>query len=87
MGSRRRGRGGGRGPPAGGPPPLPGQATYYIAVGGQQSGPHPMSELPQRGLTPETLVWKQGMAAWTPASQVDELSSLFSSGPPPLPPQ
>jgi len=84
MASAMSGQGGA---PAGGPPPLPGQASYYIAVGGQQTGPHPVGELPQHGLTPETLVWKQGMAAWAPASQVDELASLFSSGPPPLPPQ
>jgi hypothetical protein len=73
-----------------GPPPLPGQASYFVAVDGKQSGPHPMDELRQRAsagaLTPETLVWKQGMGAWTPASQVDELASLFSAGPPPLPP-
>ncbi|SOD02205.1 Membrane protease subunit, stomatin/prohibitin family, contains C-terminal Zn-ribbon domain [bacterium JGI 053] len=82
---------GGQGAPAGGPPPLPGQASYFVAVGGQQSGPHPMDDLRQRAasgaITPETLVWKQGMAAWAPASQVDELSSLFASAaPPPLPP-
>jgi hypothetical protein len=74
-----------------GPPPLPGQASYFVALDGKQSGPHPMDDLRQRAasgaLTPETLVWKQGMAAWTPASQVDELSSLFAAaGPPPLPP-
>ena len=50
-----------------------------------------MDDLRQRAasgaITPETLVWKQGMAAWTPASQVDELSPLFASAaPPPLPP-
>jgi hypothetical protein len=49
-----------------------------------------MDELRQRAssgdLTPETLVWKQGMAAWAPAAQVDELSPLFAAAPPPLPP-
>lgn len=90
MGQQMAGMMGGQtgGAPAGGPPPLPGAASYFIAVGGQQSGPFPMGELSQRGLTPETLVWKQGMAAWVPASQVDELASIFApSGPPPLPPQ
>ncbi len=75
--------------PAGGPPPLPGAAQFYVALGGTQAGPFGMDAL--RGhasggqLTRETLVWKQGMAAWTPAAQVDELSPLFA-GPPPLPP-
>jgi hypothetical protein len=33
----------------------------------------------------DTLVWFQGMAQWTPASSVPELSALFGSVPPPLP--
>jgi len=32
-------------------------------------------------------VWRQGMPAWTKAADVSELSSLFGSAPPPLPPQ
>ena len=78
------------GAPAGGPPPLPQQAPYFIALDGKQSGPLGMDELRQHAgagaLTPDTLVWKQGMAAWTPARQVDELSSIFGAVPPPLPP-
>ncbi|HET7461648.1 MAG TPA: SPFH domain-containing protein [Longimicrobium sp.] len=74
-----------------GPPPLPQQASYFVAIQGKQSGPHGIDELRQHAgtgaLTPETLVWKQGMPAWTPAAQVDELASLFASVPPPLPPQ
>jgi membrane protease subunit (stomatin/prohibitin family) len=79
------GQPGGQGAGAG-PPPLPGHASYFVALNGQQSGPFGMDALRQSGLTPETLVWKQGMAAWTPAGQVDELAPLFAaSGPPPLP--
>jgi len=37
-------------------------------------------------LNRDTLVWKQGMANWTAAGQVPELSSLFAATPPPLPP-
>jgi len=37
-------------------------------------------------LTRETLVWRQGMAGWTPAGQVPELAELFAAVPPPLPP-
>lgn len=76
--------------PAGGPPPLPQQAAYFVAVDGQQSGPHAMDALRQQAgagaLTRDTLVWKQGMAAWSPAGQVDELSQIFGAVPPPLPP-
>ena len=77
-------------PPAapGGPPPLPQQAQFYAGFDGQQAGPFGMDVLrghAQAGrLTAETLVWRQGMSAWTPAAQVPELAPLFA-GPPPLP--
>jgi hypothetical protein len=38
-------------------------------------------------ITAATLVWKNGMAQWTPAQQVPELAALLASVPPPLPPQ
>ncbi|MCX7933753.1 MAG: SPFH domain-containing protein [Planctomycetota bacterium] len=70
------------------PPPLPGQ--FYAAIGGQQAGPFDLQTLRSQAvsgaLTRETLVWRQGMANWTPAGQVPELSALFAaSSPPPLP--
>lgn len=59
------------------PPPLPSVAWYY-AVGGQRTGPVDQSALAVPGtLTPETLVWRHGMAGWTPAGQVPELATLF----------
>ena len=36
-------------------------------------------------LTQNTHVWKQGMGAWELAGNVQELSSLFASVPPPPP--
>jgi membrane protease subunit (stomatin/prohibitin family) len=72
------------------PPPLPPQEQYHVASGGQTAGPFPMDALKQQAqsgqLTRETLVWKEGMAQWTKAGEVPELSSLFSAVPPPLPP-
>lgn len=73
------------------PPPLPGAAgvTFFIAINGQQTGPFDMQTLQQQAamgrLTRDTLVWKQGMASWTAASSVTELSAIFASVPPPLP--
>jgi hypothetical protein len=61
-----------------------------VALGGAQAGPFGIDAL--RGhvsggqLTRETLVWKQGMPAWTPAGEVPELAPLFAAAPPPLPP-
>ncbi len=78
--------------PQGGPPPLPGQgAAYYVAVNGQQTGPHAMDALRQHvtggTLTRDTLVWKQGMGGWIAAGQVPDLAALFDAVPPPLPPR
>ena len=61
-----------------------------LFVGGQQYGPYDYKTLkqfvPTKQLTPETLVWQQGMAAWTPAGQVPELQGLFAPVAPPAPP-
>jgi membrane protease subunit (stomatin/prohibitin family) len=75
-----------------GPPPVPGAAvTFYIAVNGQQQGPYNLQTLQsmvQQGtLTRDTLIWKQGMGAWTKAGDVAEVGELFGAVPPPLPPQ
>ena len=76
-------------PSAGGPPPLPTAIQYFVALNNQQAGPFDQSALQgmiSRGeLQRDTLVWFQGMAQWTPASSVPELSALFGSVPPPLP--
>jgi membrane protease subunit (stomatin/prohibitin family) len=76
--------------PAAGPPPLP-AAEWYVGVGGQQQGPFDLNALASQvasgGLTRDTLVWKNGMAAWTAAGQVPELGGAFAAVPPPLPPQ
>jgi len=73
------------------PPPLPQASSYFVGVNGQQQGPYDVQTLQQQVLagrvSRDTLVWKQGMAAWTPAGQVQDLAALFSNMPPPLPPQ
>ena len=38
----------------------------------------PGENLKSQGVTPNTLVWKQGMSAWTMAGQVPELSQFFA---------
>lgn len=73
-----------------GPPPIPPQVSYFIAAGGQSTGPFNMDALRQQaqqgGLTRESLVWKEGMANWVKAGDVPELSGLFAATPPPIPP-
>ena len=72
------------------PPPLPPQVQFFVAVNGQQSGPFDMATLQQMAqtgqLTRDSLVWKQGMAAWAAAGQVAELSVAFGVVPPPIQP-
>lgn len=72
-------------PPASPPPPPP-QIQWYLSRNGQNFGPFNASQLPQNGLTPDSYVWRSGMASWLPASQVPELTYLFNSPPPPPPP-
>lgn len=57
-------------------------ATYYIVENYQQAGPFTLEQLSARGITPETSVWTEGMANWTPANQVSELQCLFVPQPP-----
>jgi len=71
-------------------PPLPPQIQLFVAVNGQQTGPFDLAVLQQMArsgqLTRDSLVWKQGLAAWTAAGQVAEISALFGAVPPPVPP-
>jgi hypothetical protein len=46
-----------------------------------------LGQMIQQGtLKKDSMIWKNGMAAWANADQVPELGKLFSSVPPPLPP-
>ncbi len=72
------------------PPPMP-NVQYHISVNGAQAGPFNMQQLQQMAqngqMTPQTYVWKQGMANWEFACNVSELASLFATpGTPPPPP-
>ncbi len=46
---------------------------FIIDKNGQQAGPFSLAQLIQQGITPDTLVWRQGMKDWTPAWQVEDL--------------
>ncbi|MDC6385592.1 SPFH domain-containing protein [Flagellimonas taeanensis] len=82
------------GQPAAGavPPPMPAQTLYYYAVNGAQQGPATFEQLQSlfanRTINRDSLVWKQGMAAWTALKDVEELKSFLGGNtPPPLPGQ
>ncbi|PUZ26220.1 antifreeze protein [Chitinophaga parva] len=76
-------------PGAAAPPPLPSTAQIFVAVNGQQQGPFDLAALQQMvtagQLNPQTLVWKAGLAAWSPAGALPELAGILANMPPPLP--
>jgi hypothetical protein len=60
---------------------------YYVNQASQQVGPVSVEDLKKAGITPQTLVWKEGMKEWLPASTVAELKHLFAPTPPPITPK
>lgn len=72
------------------PPPMPGAANYMLAVNGQQYGPYTMQQLQQMAqvgqMNAQTLVWCQGMTAWEPAANRQDLAGLFAPAMPSTPP-
>jgi membrane protease subunit (stomatin/prohibitin family) len=72
------------------PPPPPPVTQYFVAVNGAQTGPFTeqvLLQMIQQGtFKKDSMVWKNGMAAWASAESVAELAKLFSVVPPPLPP-
>lgn len=70
------------------PPPVPGSA-YYVALGGQPTGPFDPAVLKQMALsgqfTADTLVWKPGMEQWQKAGELDELKAVAGQLPPVIP--
>lgn len=71
------------------PPPAP-RVAFMVSVGGTQAGPYRLDQLGQfvasGEFTQQTYVWKQGMANWERAGNVQELAPLFLANTPPPPP-
>jgi hypothetical protein len=70
------------------PPPLP-TILYSVSINGQTAGPFSLQQLQQMvqnsQVSQNTHVWKQGMATWEIAGNIEELSNLFGAVPPPPP--
>lgn len=69
------------------PPPIPG-SRFFVAVNGQQTGPFDMNSLQTKinsgEITAQTMLWKQGMAAWAAAGQIADFNGKFAPPPPPM---
>ncbi len=58
---------------------------YFYSEGTIKHGPYTLSELQEKGITADTLIWYDGLDEWTPAGELEELSELLASTPPPVP--
>ncbi len=64
---------------------------YFLFKDNQQTGPFEVSELISNGLDSNSLVWCEGMAQWTKATDVPEVAAILPQTPPappvtPVPP-
>ena len=61
--------------------------TYYYSKGEEKFGPFTIEEMQSKRLTPETLIWTNGMTEWLQLCNDKELYSLLFNvtNPPPLP--
>ncbi len=50
---------------------------FFMIENGKQAGPMTIAQLAERHITPETLVWRKGMADWEPAWKVPELRYIL----------
>lgn len=51
---------------------------YFFAINGQQRGPFPIERLMAEGMTPDSLVWCEGMGAWQTARTVPALAGVVA---------
>lgn len=70
------------------PPPIP-VVAYHVAINGQAAGPYDLAALKQMAVagqfTGASLVWKAGMAEWTKADTIAELTPVLTAIPPVIP--
>ena len=51
------------------------ERQYYIASGKDHIGPFTLSQMEDKKLTPETLIWYEGLPQWTKAKDLEELKA------------
>ena len=61
------------------------ETSYFMIIDGRQAGPFVREELKYHALRPDSMVWRQGLENWVPASSLPELNDLFSADVPPAP--
>lgn len=59
---------------------------FWIIIDQRHAGPFTIDQLREQGITPERLVWHDGLTDWTPAREIEALAPLFEAQQP-TPPQ
>lgn len=54
------------------------EALYFYVKNGVSEGPFSAEELIKL-ITPDTLIWTEGMTEWAPASEVATISEMFAT--------
>lgn len=57
---------------------------FYFTDGENQFGPFTIDELKNEEITKDTLIWFEGLDDWKKANEIEEISMLFKSIPPPI---
>jgi hypothetical protein len=57
---------------------------YYISNGTNQLGPYNLEDLKRQNITPNTLVWYEGLEEWKKINEVEELKEFVNKLPPPI---
>ncbi len=57
---------------------------YFLHNGTEQQGPFDIEDLKREGIKRDTSIWYEGLPDWKKAGEIEELSSVFSSTPPPF---
>lgn len=69
-------------------PPVP-QKKFFVGIDNAPIGPLDADELKQKialgQVTPESLIWCQGLPGWAQAKTLSEVNILFSQVPPEMP--
>ena len=56
---------------------------YWIFLNNEKQGPYTLTDLQQVELSPDTLVWRDGLNRWVEAQEIEELEILFATKQPP----
>lgn len=57
---------------------------YFYSFGKEKKGPYTFEELKNEEITPETLIWFEGLDDWTTAKYILELEEILQLSPPPI---